>query len=936
MPVSPALEGPRARLVRWLAGTTPGYRRQLQAMLAGVTVLYTAHTLAYAWPQPWFIEDSAISFAYARNLVQGDGLVAFAGGERVEGYSNPTWTLLIALAWALGVDPWISAKVLGWVLGVVALFACWGLVRRAVPEHADRPWILAAPTMLAASTQFVMWNASGLENSLFCALLGVGILRLASEATEERPRPWSALCFFLLSATRPDGLAYVAVAVFARVVASARSARQARREGRAVAPVARDLLAWGLVLVVPWAAYQAWRWWYFAWPWPNTYYAKEKAFAPLNWNGAGWKYVKDYVTRTQLGWALPVVALGAAGTSGRRRAGVLALTAACALVTLWDGRSGLPDAVLGRGTLWLSGHWDVIRIATLVGAAALVGLVSLTAPGWLVRGSAWASLCAGVFFAVWSGGDWMKGYRWFSLTSVPLFTLLGAGLVEGVAGIPWAEAARALRVGARAWTLRAGTVLVVAAVAGVAAPNAAWTRTYLEKPETQPRDIRKRVNYMRWVQARLGLEDVTLLDVDMGAHLWYTDWRILDIAGLVDVPVAHHTWQRPFATEYVFEEERPDFAHVHGAWARTSKLSAHPRWQDAYVEIPGYPSGKTSLHVGNHVRRDLLVAPGWSGDPASVVRFGDDARGVEMLGLALPAPAVEPGGELVVETHWRVVGRRAGFRALVFLHDPVRGTLRSFEVAPAYDWLPVARWRTEEVGRGHYALRLPKDLPKGTYDVGVVVIGEDGAVLPSVHGAGGAAAPPATPPLPGSDTDGAVAAVVAPASDPAPAVAHGEWRRAGAVEIVDGGTARARADARLQDARARADAGDCDGVADAWRAARQHVSGDAGWVEGHAAEARALRVGCWLARGADASDPLVRGAAWARAVRIDPRDARLRDTAQALAAQLDRDGDARASASDHPGAYERYALAMKLDPQRSWTRRKAEKARDAKLGLTSR
>ena len=31
----------------------------------------------------WFIEDAAISFAYARNLVIGEGLVTNIGGERV-------------------------------------------------------------------------------------------------------------------------------------------------------------------------------------------------------------------------------------------------------------------------------------------------------------------------------------------------------------------------------------------------------------------------------------------------------------------------------------------------------------------------------------------------------------------------------------------------------------------------------------------------------------------------------------------------------------------------------------------------------------------------------------------------------------------------------------------------------------------------------------
>ena len=32
----------------------------------------------------WYIEDAAISFTYAKNLAEGNGLVVFPGGERVD------------------------------------------------------------------------------------------------------------------------------------------------------------------------------------------------------------------------------------------------------------------------------------------------------------------------------------------------------------------------------------------------------------------------------------------------------------------------------------------------------------------------------------------------------------------------------------------------------------------------------------------------------------------------------------------------------------------------------------------------------------------------------------------------------------------------------------------------------------------------------------
>ena len=51
-----------------------------------------------------FVQDYAfISFRYARNLADGLGLV-WNVGERVEGYTNFLWTLMMAPSFKLGVD----------------------------------------------------------------------------------------------------------------------------------------------------------------------------------------------------------------------------------------------------------------------------------------------------------------------------------------------------------------------------------------------------------------------------------------------------------------------------------------------------------------------------------------------------------------------------------------------------------------------------------------------------------------------------------------------------------------------------------------------------------------------------------------------------------------------------------------------------------------
>ncbi|RME26543.1 MAG: hypothetical protein D6798_06495, partial [Deltaproteobacteria bacterium] len=121
------------RLGRWWERLDDQQRRH-GAVLAALCALYLVHYLVFCVGQPFFIEDAGISFAYARNLVHGEGLAPFPGGERVEGYSNFTWTLLVAFFYALGVPTWVSAKVMGAVFGVLALPVVYLVTRRALAE----------------------------------------------------------------------------------------------------------------------------------------------------------------------------------------------------------------------------------------------------------------------------------------------------------------------------------------------------------------------------------------------------------------------------------------------------------------------------------------------------------------------------------------------------------------------------------------------------------------------------------------------------------------------------------------------------------------------------------------------------------------------------------------------------------------------------------
>jgi hypothetical protein len=80
-----------------------------------------------------------ISMRYARNLAEGHGLVWNAGGERVQGFSNPGVTLVMAGLHRLPLAPRhvsLLFQLVALALQSVSLVLLWRLARRIAPEHA--------------------------------------------------------------------------------------------------------------------------------------------------------------------------------------------------------------------------------------------------------------------------------------------------------------------------------------------------------------------------------------------------------------------------------------------------------------------------------------------------------------------------------------------------------------------------------------------------------------------------------------------------------------------------------------------------------------------------------------------------------------------------------------------------------------------------------
>ncbi len=233
--------------------------------------------------QSWTCDDAYISFRYARNLIEGMGLV-FNAGERVEGFTNLLWTVWIAIGLRLGFGPenWTSFWGLASYAGSLGLLLLFHLnLRRGV----DRSEITAFPVPVAlmlgvTHTHWREWATGGLETSVLTFVLLAAYL-LATSGPLTQPRVAQlAVAMGISLYLRPDAMVTASVmGGFVLVTAPERR--------RAAMLYAGVLGALALLLTLG-------RLGYYGDLFPNTYYAKS-ASSPQY--GQGTLYLMLYFHR---------------------------------------------------------------------------------------------------------------------------------------------------------------------------------------------------------------------------------------------------------------------------------------------------------------------------------------------------------------------------------------------------------------------------------------------------------------------------------------------------------------------------------------------------------------------------------------------------------------------------------------------------------------
>lgn len=215
-----------------------------QNLVGLVAVALAAAGMALAL-QDWFVDDAGIVFAYARNIADGHGAVAYRGGPTVEGVSDPGWTLWLAGSHAAGLSIPMVARVSG--LGC-AVLAGWLVLATASRHGATAPERTASTALLALSAPLWLWSASGLENGAWALAVTAAVCM--------RNTPAAMIALAALVWLRPEAPVLALGILMGR---------------RALGHSWRPLIA---ALVVSLIALYGGRWLVFGTVWPQTAHAK--------------------------------------------------------------------------------------------------------------------------------------------------------------------------------------------------------------------------------------------------------------------------------------------------------------------------------------------------------------------------------------------------------------------------------------------------------------------------------------------------------------------------------------------------------------------------------------------------------------------------------------------------------------------------------------
>jgi len=239
-------------------------------------------------------DDSFITYRYVKNFTEGNGLV-FNIGEHVEGYTCFFWIVFLSLLKVMGFNYISASGAVGILSSLGTLFFTYKISEQIFPKnngsYFNLVFSLSSVLMLISNGAFAYWAVSGMETGLFTLLVTCAIYLYLLESRSKNSYPYSAIVFLLASLTRPEGNLIFAVTILHKVIVTLKSSKEGTT-GRFKNLFSKKNTLWLAIYIVPALIYMAWRYSYYGYLLPNTFYAKTGS--SIEYFKAGLDYFWDF------------------------------------------------------------------------------------------------------------------------------------------------------------------------------------------------------------------------------------------------------------------------------------------------------------------------------------------------------------------------------------------------------------------------------------------------------------------------------------------------------------------------------------------------------------------------------------------------------------------------------------------------------------------
>ena len=233
-------------------------------LICGIFILVGINN---AYTKRWVGDDIFIGLRYIENFLNGHGLI-YNPGERVEGYTDFLWLMIVSFFQWLKFEPVTIVITLGIICSGVVLVTIMliGLKLNKFFNHKlPVPMALMA---VALNFDYGVWSTSGLEPAFYLMLMTVAFyIFFFSDLSRNRRIFLSGLllCFAVL--TRPDAMIFIGLAnlflLLSNIIQKKKIGELMIEQLKFIAPV--------ILIYVP---YFLWRYNYYGEIFPNTYYSK--------------------------------------------------------------------------------------------------------------------------------------------------------------------------------------------------------------------------------------------------------------------------------------------------------------------------------------------------------------------------------------------------------------------------------------------------------------------------------------------------------------------------------------------------------------------------------------------------------------------------------------------------------------------------------------